>query len=290
MIGKLNDSYFVKKIKEFVYDVYKMKNQSSSLNNIRSFLDLIMNGYLNAKKDSFNKNHPMFKILKYEFKDYLKEICSERNDLKFDGSPGRGGWTNFPWTAIFNKKITESAQEGYYPVYLFSEDMKTAYLSLNQGATNLENKNGFKNAKSELELNALKFGDQLNGSINENLLEKISLNTKRSMGILYEAGNIFAKRYDVDNLPSEEELESDLNEILGLYELLVGKGDILKMIENPQEIKEAEYKFRDILFNKADEIIDKIHWSNDLGIGFIHTENDYNRYFNGFGISNRMKT
>ena len=71
----------------------------------------------------------------------------------------------------------------------------------------------------------------------------------------------------------------------------VGDGDILKIIENPHEIKEAEYKFRDILFHKADEIIQRktdyvlIHWSNDLGIGFIYTESDnFNRYLNGFGI------
>ena len=59
----------------------------------------------------------------------------------------------------------------------------------------------------------------------------------------------------------------------------------MKIIESPEEIKDAEYKFRDILFDRADEIIDRVHWSNDLGIGYKYTENDdYNRYFNGFGI------
>ena len=101
---------------------------------------------------------------------------------------------------------------------------------------------------------------------------------------MYEAATVYAKYYTLDNLPEEEELISDFKEILKLFDLLVYDRDILKIIETPVDIKEAEYKFRDILYHKADEIIDEIHWSNDLGIGFRYIENDYNRYFNGFGI------
>ena len=43
-----------------------------------------------------------------------------------------------------------------------------------------------------------------------------------------------------------------LNEFLRFYDVLVGKERYFENNrENPQEIKEAEYKFRDILFNKA---------------------------------------
>ena len=65
-------------------------------------------------------------------------------------------------------------------------------------------------------------------------------------------------------------------------------GNILKIIETPQEIKESQNKFRDILYQKLMKS-DKIHWSNDMKIGYKYTENDkYNRYFNGFGIVNQM--
>ncbi len=47
-----------------------------------------------------------------------------------------GQWTHFPWIAIFDIDITTSAQRGFYPVYLFTEDMRGGvYLSLNQGWT-----------------------------------------------------------------------------------------------------------------------------------------------------------
>ena len=46
-----------------------------------------------------------------------------------------GNWAQLPWIAIFNPKITKSAQSGYYIVYLFREDMKGVYISLNQGVT-----------------------------------------------------------------------------------------------------------------------------------------------------------
>lgn len=221
LIGKLNDPDLPQKVKEFVYDIHRMKN-NIPIPNIRSFLEQILNGYLNATKQSFNKKHPMFKLIEYEFKDYLNKITSSSDFYISDASAGHGGWTNLPWVAVFNKEITNSAQEGFYPVYLFSKDMKIAYLSLNQGTKKLRDKLGFADAKSELELKASKFRNKLKSrSIITEFDENIDLRADNSYsGRLYEAGNIYAKKYDADNLPSEEKLESDLKEVLELYNSL----------------------------------------------------------------------
>ena len=88
----------------------------------------------------------------------------------------------------------------------------------------------------------------------------------------------------------------DYAKILNQLELPVGDGDILKIIENPDEIKDAQDLFLDILYQKADEIISTekfdlgpkmsidAHWSNDLGIYVVNRELDFNRYMNAFGI------
>jgi 5-methylcytosine-specific restriction protein A len=44
-------------------------------------------------------------------------------------------WARGPWAAVFNRLVTDSAQRGFYPVYLFAEDMSGLYLSLNQAMT-----------------------------------------------------------------------------------------------------------------------------------------------------------
>lgn len=90
----------------------------------------------------------MAKILRSELPNEIKRIINK--NFIVTGSPGKGNWTNLPWIGIFNPEITSSAQSGYYIVYLFSEDMKGVYLSLNQGVTDIRNKYGNKKAKEYL--------------------------------------------------------------------------------------------------------------------------------------------
>jgi predicted RNA-binding protein with PUA-like domain/energy-coupling factor transporter ATP-binding protein EcfA2 len=247
LIGKLNDSDLPQKIKKFVYEVHRMKN-NSPIQNIRNFLEQILNSYIDATKEAFNKKHPMFKLIEYKFKDYLNEVTSNSDVYISDASAGQGGWTNLPWIAVFNKEITISAQDGYYPVYLFSKDMKIAYLSLNQGTKKLRDKLGFSNAKLELELRADNFRDKLKSHMDSSDFNKtIDLKADNSYGgRLYEAGNIYAKKYNVDNLPSEEELESDFKEIMQLYDILVSENSNSKLnkwilvTKNPEDWKELE--------------------------------------------------
>jgi len=54
-------------------------------------------------------------------------------DYLVKGSAGQSQWAASPWVAILDPLITDSAQRGYYPVYLFREDFTGFYLSLNQG-------------------------------------------------------------------------------------------------------------------------------------------------------------
>ena len=53
------------------------------------------------------------------------------------GSVGAGRWTDVPWIAVFDTRITKSAQRGIYIVYLLNKDSKELYLTFNQGATDV---------------------------------------------------------------------------------------------------------------------------------------------------------
>lgn len=200
---------------------------------LRQVIQDVLDGYLKAKSEIFNSTHPMYKLLKEQFPSLLEKITINSNLYKYDGS-GQGNWAKIPWVAVLNKKITETVQSGYYPVYLFKEDMSGVYLSLNQGVTKRKNEHGTKKALEDLKSNSLNFREKINKYIEnpEEYEENINLNHP-----LYEAGNIYAKYYPADNLPTEKELESDYEEILELY----------------SHINETSYKLvesLEIIFNK----------------------------------------
>lgn len=92
-----------------------------------NILEEIMSNYLTKKKsETFNKNSSMFQLINYKSKQAITEIISSLNggvDLEVKASCGMGGWTRYPWIAVFNTEITETIQEGVYIVYLFSEDL-----------------------------------------------------------------------------------------------------------------------------------------------------------------------
>jgi len=88
----------------------------------------------------------MFQLINYTSKEAIKTFVEDSNlssvNLEVKASWGAGGWTRYPWIAVFNPEITTTIQEGIYIVYLFSEDMKRLYLTLNQGCTNLNKRLG----------------------------------------------------------------------------------------------------------------------------------------------------
>jgi len=81
--------------------------------------------------------------------------------LKVQGSCGKGNWATIPWISILNKKITQTTQEGVYIVYLFSEDMKRIYLTLNQGYTKLKQKHGKKEVIEIMQNNAVSIRESI---------------------------------------------------------------------------------------------------------------------------------
>ena len=76
-------------------------------------------------------------ILRSAIPNKLKEVFPTEV-YKIKGSIGTGRVSKCPWVAIMNKKETESTQSGVYLVFLFSKDLKTVYLSLEQGVTGLK--------------------------------------------------------------------------------------------------------------------------------------------------------
>jgi 5-methylcytosine-specific restriction protein A len=187
---------------------------------VRECIDNVLQGYSGEMKKPLSGN-PMAAFIRTEFPNTLKGLSDDPDRYIFEGSAGKGQWTRSPWAAVFDILITESAQSGYYPVYLFREDFSGVYLSLNQGVTEIRGKYQSK-AKDALRTRAADFRAQLGGLAAGFPSVEIDLrpSSASNLSSFYEAGNICAKFYDREDLSPEVQLAADFRDMLRCYETL----------------------------------------------------------------------
>ncbi len=176
------------------------------------------------------RDHPLASFFRTDFAKVVETIISGASpSLRVEGSPGAGNWASVPWVALLDPTITVSTQNGVYPVFLFREDMSGVYLSLNQGTTGPIKRFG--------RLSAMKQAKELAARLR--LLDprlsswspSIDLRSTTPLGKSYEEPNIGAKFYASGTLPSLENLERDLVELVMIYESL--RGSLLAEANTP---------------------------------------------------------
>jgi 5-methylcytosine-specific restriction enzyme A len=151
----------------------------------------------------------------------LTPLLAEPQRYKVEGSPGQGNWAKVPWISVFDILITESAQSGYYPVYLFRADRAGVYLSLNQGVTDVIKK--YKSdARAVLKVRASDFRAQL-GTVAAQRFQILDVElavAPADRASFYEDGNIVSAYYPATAVPSDDVLAADFREIMRLYDEL----------------------------------------------------------------------
>lgn len=190
---------------------------------LNAALNLFLEEYPAAAKQPFTGN-AVAEFVRHEVPQAVENIIGKNDRYIVHGSPGQGNWARVPWVAVYDRFITETAQDGFYVVYLVKEDFSGVYLSLNQGVTTIRHVYGA-DAKDALIARASDYSARL-GQIDKSLIfGPIDLNvmSSSSLGAFYEKGSIFAKYYKKDEIPKDEVLTKDLNEFLDLYLLLATK-------------------------------------------------------------------
>lgn len=138
------------------------------------------------------------------------------------------GW---PWFAILDPDVTSYATRGQYLVYLYSHDLATVYLSMNQGFTAhseaARNAGGDRKAYETLEEEASAIRAAMDSNLLRGTLKEIDLGSTTPGGRAaplprgYQAGNVAALSYPTNNLPPNATLEADLMRFLGIYQAAV---------------------------------------------------------------------
>lgn len=146
-----------------------------------------------------------------------------RSLVSINVSVGQGNWASVPWIALMNSKVTQSTQEGIYVAFLIAKDLKHVFLTLNQGTTKLIRELGQTGAQARMTSVAQSarehIGDLLGGSYH--LDSDFNLEATGWLARNYEVGTIAHTDLDVNNLPSDREIDSLLERVLSAYDYVI---------------------------------------------------------------------
>lgn len=116
------------------------RERSNPTNPLKASLATVMEQYgiIQAEvKRTHNFKHPFRDIIGTEIPSIINRLAKLPENYRVVGSYGKGRWTDVPWIAVFDSRITVSALKGIYIVYLFNKDTRELYLTLNQGVTDV---------------------------------------------------------------------------------------------------------------------------------------------------------
>lgn len=180
---------------------------------------------LSEARATENFKRPFGSLVRKEIVEYISRIVSDKT-YYIKGSVGAGRWTDVPWIAVFDTRITKSAQKGIYIVYLLNKETKELYLTFNQGATDVAQEGGTSEGKlaftgiastsGNKTLDKLKRRAQSIRDI-QGIKNGIDVDNVETGSPAYNAGCICYKKYTLDNLPDDVSLQNDLLEYIEIY-------------------------------------------------------------------------
>ncbi|MGP8024395.1 MAG: MrcB family domain-containing protein [Methanobacterium sp.] len=215
----------------------KVKTTQTGPINIRNLLDDLLNNYKPAKDGNVSslEQRRVNDILANQLPNLLTEKIGDEYQIY---SSGWDKWHYSPYVALMHREITNSPNHGFFVNYIFREDMSGLYLSLRLGVGEIYRD---ENYKKDLNTKSEEYRQLLNALDIVHFNDEIDLKGKNGSYIpFYEAANIYSKFYPSDMLPSEEEVESDLNKMLDLYNSL---NEIIMNKSFNEYLKEKNYLY-----------------------------------------------
>lgn len=222
---------------------------------------------------------PLLDYFNADVKQAVQEIVQKYDsELLIDSSTGVGRTTGTPWITIMDKRITTRASQGTYVVYLFNKDKKSVYLALGRSSTEaikiIEEK-GYtgrektKKVQEYIQEEKLKLLKALNP-------RGFSTDTQVDTGKKeFDQTVIIYTKYSVDNMPKEEQLISDLTEMLDVYR------DYANWYLNGLETKEENKASHNTGVYDSWEIISESHAIKNCDLSFFN--------HNGSGVPKEIR-
>lgn len=162
--------------------------------------------------------------------------------LNVQGKDGTGRKTFVPWVRVHSPELSPSAQKGWYVVYLFHAFGEGVSLCISHGSTSFNGREFVPRSEEEVR-SLMSWGRGLIGkeALRLGYSAGVDLGSSERLSQAYERTTAFSKFYAAQELPSDAELERDLE--LAVEQL----GQLYRAIElgrapetDPPEIVEAE--------------------------------------------------
>ncbi len=212
---------------------------------LNAALTLFLEEYPNATEQLFAGN-PVAEFIRRDVPEAIEAAIGDNNRYLVRGSAGQGNWARVPWAAVFDRFVTDTAQDGYYVVYLVKEDFTGIYLSLNQGVTTVKEQYGA-DARKALRVRASDYLARI-GTVADGLTcgpIDLEISSQSRLGALYEQGAVCSKYYQRGNIPDDATLAADLRQFIDYYFSLVSRESAL-FDRSQQEEDEGEYEWEDL--------------------------------------------
>lgn len=151
------------------------------------------------------------------------DAVARRSNIKVDISVGKGNWTKTPWIALLDERVTQSTQRGIYIVFLIAADLKSVYLTLNQGMTDLVEEHGRRLAREEMDRVAKRSRTVIIAleRAGFTLDNAVDLRTDNWRAKNYEAGTIAHLHLPISDIPPDAVVEDWLEALLSAYESVI---------------------------------------------------------------------
>lgn len=207
-------------------------------------LQTVLDGYIGARAQNGKASKPVTPEqiaiaieLPQFFESTLEKLGYSTEAYKIEGSYGAGNMSHCPWVSVFDRRITTSAQDGYYIVLLFAEDMKSCWLSLNQGFTSYAKSYASQSiARRKAAATAARASTQIDLP-DRAIKGRIDLAASRDLARGYQVAAIASFRYEPASLPSSQQIQEDLGVLMIAYSRLHGLwGSNLNELAPPSEI------------------------------------------------------
>lgn len=207
--------------------------------NMREVIEKMLNDYIPAKRETF-AGHPLGSYFRNDIprKIYDTGIVNSSEYL-ITGSVGQGNWAMVPWVCIFDRSITTSATKGVYIVYLLEKSGNSLYLTFNQGCTEIRSTHSKRETIRIMREKAAEITSRID-SRGFHVDEKIDLGEGLTeLGELYQKGTIFYKEYRKEDIPDENELQSDLAKMMEIYREYAGHRIASNIEDNSTNLDES---------------------------------------------------
>lgn len=222
------------------------------------------NNELQSARQTEDFTRPFGKLVRRDIPAALNAHI-DPSKYKVKGSVGAGRWTDVPWIAVFDSRITKSAQKGVYIVYLLNKNTKELYLTLNQGATDIAQGGdgvsklaftGIASSSSAKATENLKIkAEDIRNRIGEFADLKSDPITTGSKA--YDAGCIYYKKYTLESLSEDAELYRDLDKFIAAYQAYYEKVFASSIPEENGEESEGDMSIGEKLSNIVKYIASK---------------------------------